>query len=360
MSRLLGVSLDSDRVTVTVVDRHGLVVTAVEEPIADSVEAWTQCHPEEYYRAVVAALTAVFREGAARPRQVAAIGLAGAHAVALLDPECDVIPPREVDWKGAFEAGGGTLRGAMDALPEVDPRACKRAGLFFSLLDYVRFRMTGALATHESFVVELGATAGIGALDRWEPEAHERFAMRRDAFPPIFPAPWKIGTVGADLIAATGVAPGVWVNAGSDPVSAELLTTVEPVPGTSVLRLESGGPRVYRAIERPEALEPDVLPLAVSGIFYRRLSEPAPDPRGRVWTAPDESQWTIDFREPGRTQDWPDAPEGDVWFAWDSGGPSAGPAIQAGLGVGWWRDLRALWRKRRAPIDYLDWVPSLD
>lgn len=361
MSLLLGCSLAGDHVTVTVVDRHGEVLKSLQEPLAESVDDWWRCHPEEYYRAVVGALKETFRRGLIRPRQVAAIGIAAAHGVVLMDPELEVIAPTDVNWTAARANGEGTLGGAVRALAEADPRACKRTGVFFSLLDYLRFRMTGAVATHESFVVALGASGELPNLDRWAVDIDEEFSMRRDALPPVFPARWKVGVVSPSLIEATGVAPGVWVNAGSDPQSSELLAAVEPVPGTRILRLERSADGVERrdvfeAISTPTDLEdPSTMPLAVPDFFYRALAEGVSDPRQPGWNESPEQQWTVDFRDPTLGANWTAPPVGDVWFAWDCGGPSAGPAIQAGLGLGWWRNLRALWRKRRSPIDFEDW-----
>ncbi|MEE8143019.1 MAG: hypothetical protein V3T77_07965, partial [Planctomycetota bacterium] len=156
----------------------------------------------------------------------------------------------------------------------------------------------------------------------------------------------------------SGLRTGLWVNAGSDPISAQLSIALEPVPGSRVMFLGNGSPECWRAVEVPRDWSENALPTAIEGVWYCREAWTGGDPRGEEWT-PGPAPLALYFHEPPHEGTWPEAVAGDVWVTWDAGGPSAGAAIQAGLGLGWWRDPRILWRKRRPLVPYQEWRAEL-
>ncbi|MCA8960617.1 MAG: hypothetical protein KDC38_08900 [Planctomycetes bacterium] len=337
-------------------------------PLEATVEDWIEANPESYFRDVVQLLEQAVRQALVEPRRVAAIGLAVDPAFVLLGPEFDVVSAREIGWRDVVDSevpvAEWDLGDALSRLVEAKPTLLRRSGALISLLDYLRFRLTGAIAVHESFVMATGLSASPARTLEWDVERLHSWGVRRDALPPIFDATSRVGVVRPDLGRDLGFGRNVWVGAGADPLSSRLFGAVEPVPGTHVLMLdEPGSSRTltsWRVENDPGEGGRDVIIVPGEDVWYRRQRDPVDDPRlKQPWVAPSEDQWTIDGWTPQTAEMWPERPEGDVWFAWDLGEASASVAILAGMALGWWRDRRGLWRKRRAPLDYEDFYNSL-
>ena len=86
------------------------------------------------------------------------------------------------------------------------------------------------------------------------------------------------------------------------------------------------------------------LPSARDGVFYHRASE------GSDVAA---SGGVLDW-DPGFEPDLSGFTD-DVAIAADAGRAGAGSAIVAGFGLGWWRDPRPIWRKRRPARPRAEW-----
>ena len=52
------------------------------------------------------------------------------------------------------------------------------------------------------------------------------------------------------------------------------------------------------------------------------------------------------------------APAEDIRLSADFGKPSRGPALLAGVGLGWYRDMKPFWRKRCALQTLAQWMES--
>ncbi len=360
MSFLLGLELRGAVAHLTVVDRRGEILASATGPLEEPITNWYGVHPEVYYRGIVQLLKDSVSGGLFDPLRIASVGLGVDHGIVLLDPELKVISPREIGWAEHIESTPD-LRSAIVSLSESSPGWLRRAGVMFSVLDYLRFRFTGAIASHESFTVAAGLALSPSARSEWDVERLHDLGVRRDALPPIFDAAWRVGVIGPEFGREIGFGRNVWVGGGSDSRSARLLVTAEPVPGSRVIQIDEAGCSVWRAGGEPASFDERAIPLVAEGCWYYPDSIEITDPRGASggWKAPDSEQWTIDSPLPQKAEEWASPPDGDVWFAWDCGGPTAGVAVQAGIGLGWWRDLRGLWRKRRAPVDYEDWHNSL-
>jgi hypothetical protein len=195
--------------------------------------------------------------------------------------------------------------------------------------------------------------------------------------------------IGEETIASTGLRRGTWVCGGGDPSSTRLLFAGEPLPGRSVVRLRPDGVERWEIGPPPPEWSEEALPSALDGLFFHRRPAEGWDPR-RGEFAPTGGEAIFDW-EPG---EWPDevatggtggagrpdpddplpaerdtrgagsadagrgpsggpdlsACPGSLLVAPDAGEASAGTAILAGVGIGWWRDLRPIFRKRRPPV----------
>ena len=353
---LLGIELGGETAQPTVVERDGSVSAEAREPLDGAVLEWWGTHPEERFRAVLALLEGACAEGKLEGGRIAGIGLTCEPGLVLLDRELE--PIRDVPWDDILEGGDRTPHDAIRLLGDVHPRWARHVGTVLSTLDFLRFRMTGALATHAGFAWACDLVAGSSATEAWEYEALLGTGIAPDAFPPIFAASCRVGIIGEEVVERTGIPRGVWVNAGSDPDSAYLLGAGEPGPGTRVALLHPDRVDLWEACAAPEQWDRWWRPLPLdSDLGYRRVES---RPRARA-DGPVPGSWTgerglvLDFRVGAGSETWPESVSGEIAVAHDAGGPSAAAALQAGLGLGWWRDPRVLWRKQRRPRSYIGW-----
>ncbi|MEE8142919.1 MAG: FGGY family carbohydrate kinase, partial [Planctomycetota bacterium] len=210
MSVLVGIELCGTEVVLTVVSRGAEILATVTEPLSEPMAAWWRCHPEERYRAVLSTLERAVGEGALRSDQVAGIGLSGETGLVLLDLEFKAIPPRSIPWEELFgEECSRSPVPALRVLAEKKPRLANRIGLVMSPIDYIRFRLTGALATHVGFAWSTGLVEGPEAADSWNPEACMSLGLSPRAFPPIFHATCRVGVVQEEVSKRTGLRTGL-------------------------------------------------------------------------------------------------------------------------------------------------------
>ncbi|MFN0057040.1 MAG: hypothetical protein ACKVX7_01160 [Planctomycetota bacterium] len=374
MTLLLGVEFRASCLHLTLIDRRGEWLGDWSEPLAVPVDEWWGCHPEEYFRTLIAALDQRVRVGDLRPGRVAAIGLVADPGVVVLDRELAPIHPRELPWldySAAKLAPNGAsptskridLAAALRELPAREPRLRPRIGVVFSVLDYVRYRLCGALSTHVSFAWASGLVEPPVAT-RWNTDRLIDLGYRTECFPPVFDATINVGNVSRDLVERFGFSAGTKVNAGSESLSARLLVVGEPAPGLRVAMTRDASfdaPfETFRVAKAPEVWSPTDVPVVPPDFWYERTVDGAlPSRNGAQLDLPAGAKWLLDAAEPQRAESGPTEVTGDVRIAADAGRPTSGAAIQAGIGLGWWRDLRTLWRKKRAPRSYDDWRASL-
>lgn len=347
MSVLTGVEYSGDRVRLVVVDRQGRTLLRREEPLATPAELWWEGHPDERHRAWLGVVTGAIREAGLRPAAIAAIGLTAPPALVFLDPDLDPIPPRKLPWGDLDpESFRGRPWDALGALVEQDPAFARRIGVVLDLVGFIRYRLSGSLGLTVDFAWEGGKVRSPRAAASWDAPALEELGLTSGQLPPIFPAWQRVSVVGEDTIERTGMRRGTWISAGGDPRNTRLLFAAEPTPGRTVVLLGPDGAERWEAGPPPEAWSADVLPSAREGVFFHRRGAAGWDPRDGG-SAPGSQEAVLDWA-PGFDPEL--GPEhDDRLVAVDAGEASAGTAIIPGFGLGWWRDPRPLWRKRRPP-----------
>ncbi|MFQ5654987.1 MAG: FGGY family carbohydrate kinase [Planctomycetota bacterium] len=361
MAELLGIEIRGDQVLLTVVNRRAEPCAHLSEPLAETAGAWWLFHPDELLRGVRVALRRGVEEGVFRGEQIAGVGLVVEPGLVLLDPDLQAIPPRALPWQDVLEEGfSAPPVAALRLLLENDPRLAGHVGAVLSTLDYLRFQMTGALATHLDFAWRSGLVIGPLAPESWDPGAIRDLGLAPGVFPPIFRAPSRVGALSEEMVRLSGMRRGTWVNAGSDPLSVRLLMAAEPRPGTRVALIEESGDELWQAGPAPEAWSAEARPGILEEIWFHRTARRLNEPSGEFSTLLEgEGAVILDFRTPPDSSRWPLELPGDVRVAGDAGQPSTGTALQAGIGLGWWRDRRTLWRKRRPPVGYSRWRSRL-
>jgi hypothetical protein len=346
VSTLVGIELLGDAARLVVVDRKAKVLLRREEQLSSPVREWWSVHPDERVRATLGLLSGAVAEGLLRPAEVAAIGITAEPALALLDADLTAIPPRDLPW-GELDPAAfhGRPWDAVHALFSGSPRAAQQVGLILDLVGYLRYRLTGALATQVDFAWKSGHIAGPDTPASWSTGSLEDVGLFPAHLPPIFTASQRVSVVGEETIERTGLRRGTWVCAGGHPRNTRLLFAGEPIPGRTVLLVEGAETIPYECVERPATWAAELHPTALEGIYFRRG---ASIPTEEVWAGGGPEGSVVDV-----------VPGGDVRFdgavetlriAADAGEASAGTALVAGLGLGWWRDPRPIWRKRRPPV----------
>ena len=345
MSILLGIELADRAARLVVIDRQAKVIARREEPLSVPVDEWWAVHPEERARATLGLLSGAVADGVFRPAQVAAIGITAEPALALLDADLAPIPPRDLPWEDLDPAAyRGRPWGAIHALFGASPRAMARIGLILDLVGFLRFRLTGAVGSQVDFAWRSGHVVGPRAAASWDAASLESAGILPSHVPPIFPAPQRVSVVGESTIEKTGLRRGTWVAAGGEPRNTRLLFAAEPAVGRSVILLGEETGEIYEGIETPDAWDAEIVPTALEGVFFRRVGE---IPRAEVLAGGGPEDAVIDVVAGGDATF--EGADDDLRIAADAGEASCGTAIAAGLGLGWWRDPRPIWRKRRPP-----------
>ena len=214
----------------TLVDRAS-VPYPTQRPRVDRVEQ----NPEDWWTATVQAANELWRRRPDAPRDLAVIAVTGhMHAVVCVGADGGSIGPSLVlgDRRGLNQARritaelGASLVYAVtgaeiDAsiptakiawLCESDPRRFQATRYFLACKDWVRFRLTGVLATDP---IDACAT-GLFDISRgaWSPELMAAAGIDESRLPVVRPPEDSAGTVGPQAATAIGVPAGLPVAVG--------------------------------------------------------------------------------------------------------------------------------------------------
>jgi len=232
----LGLDVGTSGVKAVLVSERGDVEASATTPLALSTPrpGWAEQDPEAWWEASVASLRAVLAEcpGAG----VAAVGISGQmHSSVFLDRAGEVIRPallwcdgrttaecREITERVGGEealrdrASNPALEGFT--LPKVlwlrrhEPEAFRRLATVLLPKDYVRFRLTGALATEPS---DASATLMYDTANlRWSREILSAVELPETLLPEVGGSAEVLGRVTTQVAALTGLAEGTPVVGG--------------------------------------------------------------------------------------------------------------------------------------------------
>ncbi|HEU4452670.1 MAG TPA: xylulokinase, partial [Longimicrobium sp.] len=232
----LGVDVGTSGVKAILVDAAGEVVVSATTPLTLSTPrpGWAEQDPEAWWRASVASIRHVVESR--RDARVASIGISGQmHSSVFLDGSGEVIRPALLwsDGRTTAECAEITARvGGEDrlrdlaanpalegfTLPKVlwlrnhEPQAFGRLATVLLAKDYVRFRLTGALATEPS---DASATLMYDtARLRWSGEIMEAMDLPMSLLPAVGGSAEVLGRVAADAAGLTGLPEGTPVVGG--------------------------------------------------------------------------------------------------------------------------------------------------
>lgn len=175
MKYFLGIDVGTSGVKAALVDEKGRVKGAITSPLTLSTPhpGWAEQRPEAWWKATVVAVNQVLQATKIKPSDVASVGLSGQmHSSVFLDRDGKVIRPallwcdgrttqqcREItarigerqlrEWVSNPALEGFTLPKVL-WLKKNEPAAFARLAKVVLAKDYIRYRLTGVLATEPS------------------------------------------------------------------------------------------------------------------------------------------------------------------------------------------------------------------
>ena len=248
---LIGIDVGTTACKTLLVNQEGRIIGSESEgyPLYSPRHGWAEQVPEDWWAAVRATVQRLMAAHPEAAGSLAGIGLSGQmHGLVPLDGEGQVIR-RAILWNDQrteaqceqiyCKAGGveglleltnnrmlpGYTGGKILWLREHEPQAYERMVQFVNPKDYVRFRLTGELAT------EVSDASGTGLFDvharTWSRKLFELLDIPLELAPTCYESVGVSGTVRADVAEALGLPKGLpVVGGGGDAVIQTLGTGV--------------------------------------------------------------------------------------------------------------------------------------
>lgn len=279
-SCLLGIDVGTSSTKALLIDEHARVIAshAADHPIHRPRPGWSEQDPEDWWRSTREAIAAV-RAAAPAGHTIRAIGLSGQmHGSVFLDKsarsshgsaralrnallwndqrtaaQCDYIEHAVGSRRALVElCGNAALTGFT--LPKVlwlrehEPDAFARVAHVLMPKDFIRFRLTGELAT------DVGDASGTLAFDvdsrRWGTRVLNAVGLDPALFPTALESCAIAGTLSKSAAEQTGLAPGIPVVAGSGDNMCGGVGAGIVEPGMVLATLGTSGV-IYAHSERP-------------------------------------------------------------------------------------------------------------
>ena len=232
----LGLDVGTSGVKAILVAASGDVVASATSPLTMQTPhpGWAEQDPEAWWQATLASIDAV--RGKRKDARIAAIGISGQmHSSVFLDRSGAVIRPALLwcDGRTTAECGEITTRVGGEerlrdlasnpalegfTLPKVlwlrkhEPDAFARLATVLLPKDYIRYRLTGELASEPS---DASATLMYDTAHlRWSEEIMRAVDLPMSLLPNVGPSAGVLGRVTAEVAARTGIDAGVPVVGG--------------------------------------------------------------------------------------------------------------------------------------------------
>jgi xylulokinase len=243
---VLGIDLGTSATKVLVVDSEGMVCGVGHgdhRPVVPR-SGWSEQDPEDWWRSTLQAVAAALEGARLDPTAIDAVGLAGQmHGLVALDAQGDCIRPAQLWNDGRCESqcravedrlglahllactGNRMLPGFTAPkllwMREHEPEAFARIATVLLPKDWIRFRLTGALAT------DVSDASGTAVFDcaqrRWSDALLADLKLPRSWWPEAVESAQVVGQVQAQASALIGLRPGTPVVAGAGDQAAAAL-----------------------------------------------------------------------------------------------------------------------------------------
>lgn len=234
---VIGIDVGTGGVRALAISPQGDVVAqaVVEHELLLPRPGWTEQRPEDWWAGSVAALRKVTEHLGERARNIVAVGLTGQmHGSVFLDASGEVIRPALLwnDQRTTAECNEITERVGLDRLLQIagnpamtgftapkilwlrnhEPDNFARVAKVILPKDYVRYRLTGALATD---LADASGTLLVHVAERrWATEILDALDLDPGILPDLFEGTEITGRVHKEAALATGLPEGIPVVAG--------------------------------------------------------------------------------------------------------------------------------------------------
>ncbi|HIW73048.1 MAG TPA: xylulokinase [Firmicutes bacterium] len=283
MACLMGIDIGTSGTKTVLFDEAGAVIAShtAEYPLYQPQNGYAEQDPADWWNAAAEGIRAVLAESGVPAPAVAGIGLSGQmHGLVMLDAAGEVLR-RSIIWcdqRTAAECAEITEKLGRDRLLAItanpaltgftaskilwvrnhEPAIYEKCRHILLPKDYIRYRLTGELAT------EVSDASGMQLLDipnrRWSDEVLDRLEIDRSLLGTVYESPEVTGRVTRRAAELTGLAEGTVVVGGAGDNAAAAV-------GTGVVR----DGRAFTTI-------------GTSGVVYAHTDRMAIDPKGRVHT----------------------------------------------------------------------------
>ncbi len=272
MDLLIGIDLGTSSVRCVVVDTSGRVAACAqrEYPIDTPRPGWAEQDPERWWQATVEAIQEALSQKPAARERVAGISFSGQmHGTVVLGKTGEPLRPaiiwadqrsgeqcrriEEIVGRDALAAttlnpvASGFMAASLLWLQEHEPRVWADAAHVLLPKDYVRYRLTGHVASEPS---DACSTLLFDTRRReWAWEIIAALRLPQAAFPPIVASDAVVGQVAGAAGEATGLRPGTPVVAGGGDQPVAALANAAIGPGVLLSTIGTGGQLFTPAIE---------------------------------------------------------------------------------------------------------------
>ncbi|MCD6334561.1 MAG: xylulokinase [Candidatus Latescibacteria bacterium] len=264
MRYLIGIDIGTSGTKSVLIDEAGTVRAVAQEEtgISTPQPGWAEQDPEAWWRATCRTLKKVLSASGVDPRTIAGVGLSGQmHGIVLLDKDRRVLRPaiiwadgrsaeqcrsiyERVGWDQlarwtANPVAPGFMAASLLWMSEHEPDVFERTAAVLLPKDYVRWRLTGEMAS------DVSDAAGTLLFDvahrRWSGELLKALDLPADLFPKVLESSQIAGTVGRMASGKTGLTVGTPVVAGAGDQAAAAVGNGIIAPGTMLSTIGTGG-----------------------------------------------------------------------------------------------------------------------
>jgi xylulokinase len=235
---LVGLDIGTSGAKCIIVDDEGTVVASStqEYPLSTPKPGWAEQNPADWWNGVVRGCREIMGRFDGDPADIKGVSFSGQmHGLVALDrqrrvirpsilwcdqrtqPQCDWIIDRAGGLDGLLKLTNnnmlpGYTGGKIIWLRDEEPENFERMDKFICPKDYIRFRLTGELAT------EVSDGSGTGFFDtkkrEWSRELISKCDLDRSIFPDALESIDRAGTVTREAAAETGLPEGLPAFAG--------------------------------------------------------------------------------------------------------------------------------------------------
>ncbi|HEX8917871.1 MAG TPA: xylulokinase [Chloroflexota bacterium] len=277
MAHLLGLDIGTTGCKAALFDETGksLGAATAEYPLIHPRPGWAEQDPETWWISTVEAIRSLLRQTGTDASEIAGIGLSGQmHGAVLLDENIQPVRHaiiwsdqrttaqcREITNRIGAErlirlTGNPALEGFTAPkvlwVRENEPEVFARARLLLLPKDYIRYRLTGEIAT------DVSDAAGTLLFDvqhaRWSGEVLDALRLDESFLPPVRASADQCGAIMQEVAAKTGLAEGTPVVAGGADNACGAVGTGAVSDGLGLLSIGTSG--VLLAFSAEPRIEP--------------------------------------------------------------------------------------------------------